>query len=265
MTDDLAARVWSLHVYPIKGCAATEVDELAVRPYGPAHDRDFLIVRPDGRFLTQREFPRMALIEPSLDALAEGKLRLSAPGQDELAVTVDTAGPERPVALCKWNGTGLDQGDEVAGWLSDFLASEVRLVRFPETVTRDTSVGAGQVHFADGFPILVTSTSSLDALNAQLDEPLPMDRFRPNVVIDGWRRPWTEDQVVDLPIGEVRLEIVKPCARCVVTTVDQRTAEKGREPLRTLGRTRRTDAGLIFGQNAVVRTPGTIRVADRLC
>jgi hypothetical protein len=207
----------------------------------------------------------MALIEPSLDGLAGGKLHLSAPGHDDYVTPVGVEGPVLPLTVWKWTGTGIDQGDEVAGWLSDFLGEQVRLVRFPVDVTRNTSIGDGQVHYADGYPILVTSTASLEALNAQLDEPLPMNRFRPNIVVDGWSLPWTEDRVTGMAVGaDVRLEIVKPCARCVVTTVDQRTAEKGREPLRTLGRTRRMDSGLIFGQNAVVRTPGVVRTADHI-
>lgn len=257
----MTARVESLHVYPVKSCAGASVDEFVLTPHGPEHDRDFLVVNPDGRFLTQREHPRMALVTPHLDAVVEGKLRLSAPGMDDVAIPVGD-GPLRDVVVWKWSGTGVDQGDEVAGWLSDFLGATVRLVRFPPGVRRDTSVGAGEVRYADGYPILVTSTASLDALNASLDEPLPMDRFRPNIVVDGWQTPWTEDRMTGLTVGGAAIEIVKPCARCVITTIDQLTSEKGREPLRTLGRTRRTERGLIFGQNAVVRTPGTIRVDD---
>ncbi|WP_163513097.1 MOSC domain-containing protein [Fodinicola acaciae] len=258
----MTARVESLHVYPIKSCAGTRVDEFVLTPHGPEHDRDFLVVNPDGRFLTQREHPRMALVTPSLDAVADGKLRLRAPGMDDFAMAVGD-GPLRDVAVWKWSGTGVDQGDEVAGWLSDFLGAAVRLVRFPPGVRRDTSVGGGEVRYADGYPILVTSTASLDALNASLDEPLPMNRFRPNLVVSGWPAPWTEDLTTGLAIGSgVTIEIVKPCARCVITTIDQRTAEKGREPLRTLGRTRRIKDGLVFGQNAVVRRPGVVRTGD---
>lgn len=252
--------VGSLRVYPIKGGQGTDVAAFDVTARGPRHDRSFLVVGPDGKGLTQREIPRLALIRPDLESIEQGKLKLSTPDGDEIVVPVVPEGRQLDITVHRWPGSGVDQGDDVADWVSAFLGKPFRLVGFPGDQRRPTLIGDGEVGFADAYPILVTSTSSLDDLNGRMAEPLPMERFRPNVVVDGWVSPWTEDDVVTMRVGDVVLDLVKPCDRCVVTTIDQQTAEKGHEPLFALAKFRRQAHGLIFGQNAVPRSLGTVRV-----
>jgi len=168
-------------------------------------------------------------------------------------------GPVRDVNVHRKPCRGVDQGDEAAAWFSSLLELECRLVRF--TGHRPTGRGGGEVAFADGYPVLLISQESLDDLNLRLDDPLPMNRFRPNLVVEGLGA-YGEDSVRLLRIGQAVVELVKPCARCVLTTVDQDTAAKGHEPLKTLAAFRNIDGGILFGQNGIPRTLGTVHVGD---
>ncbi len=154
---------------------------------------------------------------------------------------------------------GVDQGDEAAAWFADLLGRECRLVRFAGR--RETSRGGGVVQYADGYPLLLISKESLDDLNGRLAEPLPMNRFRPSLVVEGLGA-FGEDGARLLRIGGTLIEAIKPCTRCVITTTDQETGERGREPLRTLAAYRSGEGGLLFGQNCVPRTVGTLAVGD---
>jgi uncharacterized protein YcbX len=264
----MTAVVRELHVYPLKSGGGTPLSSAELLPEGFRHDRAFMLVRPDRRHLSQREIPRMALLRPSYDGVkltvelaAAG---LSAGDVTPLAHVAHSDGPAVDVTVHGKPCQGVDQGDEAAEWFTAALGRECRLMRF--TGQRPTSVGGGTVAYADGYPLLVTSVESLDELNSRLDEPLPMNRFRPGIVIEGLGA-WGEDSVRFLRIGDVELELVKPCTRCVITTTDQETAVKGREPLRTLAsyRTRTLpdgERGVVFGQNAIPRTLGTIGVGD---
>ncbi|MDN3353109.1 MOSC N-terminal beta barrel domain-containing protein [Actinomadura sp. DC4] len=261
----MTAVVRLLNVYPLKSAGGTRLMSAEVTPTGFRHDREFMLVRPDGARLSQREVPRMALLRPSYDG---GTLVVDAPGAvAPLVHEGRTEGTPREVRLPAGTCLGLDQGDEAAGWFGALLDVDCRLMRF--TGRRETARGGGTLTFADGYPLLVISAESLEDLNARLKSPLPMDRFRPNIVIEGLG-PYGEDSVDLLRIGDMEIELVKPCGRCVITTTDQNSAVRGREPLRTLAtyRTRRTDDGsraVIFGQNGIPRTVGTIRAGDRVC
>jgi uncharacterized protein YcbX len=265
----VSASITSLHVYPIKSCRGTSLETATVTPLGLADDRHWMLVRPNGRFVTQRELPRMALI--GVRARPEG-LTLSAPGMPELFVPRAAAGESRPVIIWKFEGFGLDCGSEAAAWVTKFLQTPLSLVAFdteaPRTCSEEWTQGVhAGTEFADGFPILVISRASLADLNSRLEKALPMERFRPNVVIDGVAA-FDEDRIHELRAGEVTLRLVKPCARCSITTTDQRIGEvDGVEPLRTLKEYRfdRTLRGVTFGQNAIV-TAGAgshLHVGDR--
>jgi hypothetical protein len=261
-----------LFIYPVKslrGCsvAAADLDDL-----GLVGDRRFLVVDHSGAFLTQRTLPRMALIATELQP---GSLRLTAPGAGTLTVNraTDPSAPRRTVTV--WSSTGLtaeDCGDEAAGWLSAFLNTPCRLVRagaaFHRPVSKPGKAQPGDVvAFADAYPLLVVSEASLAELNSRLvengGEPVPMDRFRPNLVVSGTSA-FAEDGWTRLRIGDVVLRAGGPCARCVVTTTDQLTAERGEEPLRTLAAFRRDPrqaSQVNFGQNLLLDTRrGTLRV-----
>lgn len=268
-----------LFVYPVKSLRGCAVAALAVDDLGGAGDRRFLVVDAAGRFLTQRTLPRMALIATALDA---DTLRLSAAGAGTLAVprAPDPRAPLRAVTV--WQSEGLpaeDCGDEAAAWLRAFLGQDCRLVRLgpacqrpirrPAGVQRSPAGAPPLVSFADAYPFLLISEASRADLNDRLaargEEPVPWDRFRPNLVVTGCS-PFAEDTWPRVRIGAVTFRAAGPCARCVVTTTDQQTAARGPEPLRTLAGYRRdpADTTLVnFGQNLIhENTTGTLHLGD---
>jgi uncharacterized protein YcbX len=252
----------SMIYYPIKACRGFEVDSALVERMGLEHDRRMMVVTPQGKFLTQREYPRLAWVMPSLN---EGVVTLSAPQFDSLRVAIRTSGASQPVDIWKSKGVAaIDQGDEAAEWFSTWLGTSVRLVHiadeFKRTLNPQYAVSeADHTGFADGYPILIISEESLADLNTRLETPLPMNRFRPNVVVKGCD-PYAEDTWNQIKIGDVKLAIVKPCARCLVTTIDKETLEKSKEPLKTLASYRRHTFGAIFGQNVIPFNSGRLRL-----
>lgn len=261
--------VHSLFIYPVKGCAAVELDASAVTATGLAHDREFMLVDEDGGFLSQRKARGMAVLRPRVfDAGA--RLAVSAPGQPELVHETRVDGPRRPVTVHLWQGEGCDQGDEAAEWFSRAMGRPCRLVRVPPDLERQRE-DEGLVGFADGHAVLVTSLSSLDGLNLRIvergGEAVPMNRFRPNVVVAGWPEPHTEDQVRRMAVGSAELGYARICVRCAVPTVDQETGLKaGHEPTRTLADYRRAEdgSGVTFGMKAKVLRTGDLAVGDKI-
>jgi uncharacterized protein YcbX len=250
----------SLHVYPIKSCGGFSPPQWEVDGFGLRYDRRWMVVDLAGEFMTQREEPRLALVRP---ALMDHSLVLRAPGMPEIAIPLEPHERGR-VPLRVWDDQteGVPVSPEAAQWLSRFLGKLVRLVFMPDDVVRPTdplyAVGY-RVSFADGFGFLLISEASLEELNRQLEQPLPMNRFRPNLVVRGCE-PFAEDGWGDLRLGDLELRVVKPCARCVTTTTDQDTAARGVEPLRTLATFRKRDGGVMFGQNVVHRGTGRLAV-----
>jgi uncharacterized protein len=260
----MRAAIAALIVYPVKSCRGIAVDQAAVTVRGLQRDREWLIVDSDGRFITQREVPQLALIVPSV---TDAALRLDAPGMSSMEVAHDATGASKVVTIFRDTLSAIDQGDAVARWLSAFLQQAVRLVRFDASVRRycnKTYAGETGAHtaFADGFPVLVIGDASLADLNARLPSPLPMNRFRPNIVVSGIDA-YDEDHIETITCGQVSLTLVKPCVRCQITTTDQATASVGVEPLPTLGTYRRSDSlgGVTFGMNAIVARGYGARIA----
>lgn len=267
----LKARIESLAFYPVKGCHRIECESVELTPSGVRHDRDWMIVDRGNRFITQRTDAVLATIVPALDDEA---LVLAAPGRPPLRVPLAFRGATRRVAIWKDHCAADDMGDEAAAWLGRIVGRPVRLVRFAvDGVRHADPVYARDDHapvrFADAYPVLVTHTASLAALNAALgrtsEAPLPMNRFRPNIVIDGLAA-WDEDRIDRLRIRDVLLRFAKPSTRCIVTTTDQESGTRGVEPLPTLRRLRwhRGLKGVIFGENATVLRPGIVRVGDEV-
>ncbi|MFV0137532.1 MOSC domain-containing protein [Streptomyces sp. HMX87] len=265
-------RLQSIHVHPVKAFRGQSLREAVVEPWGLAGDRRWMLVDDGGKVVTQRGQPRLALAAAEL--LPGGGLRLSAPGAQPLTVPVPRPAGTVSVELFRDKVEVVPaEGEAAHAWCSDYLGTAVRLVHMDDPATRrpvdpEYALPGETVSFADGYPLLVTTTASLDALNSLIargdhpDEgPLPMNRFRPNVVVSGTGA-WAEDDWSRITIGEVAFRVAKPCGRCVVTTTDQATARRGREPLHTLGRHRRSDGKLVFGQNLVPLGPGTVRVGD---
>ena len=252
----------SLTYYPIKACRGFEVSESRVERMGLADDRRMMVVTPEGKFLTQRERPRLALVTP---ALSNNSLTLSAPNFDSIQFPIQKSGTPTPVDI--WGSKGvhaIDQGEESAGWFSDWLGVSVRLVHVSDGYKRKsnpeyTVSAEDHTGFADGYPILIISEESLLDLNSRLDSVLPMNRFRPNIVVKNCE-PFAEDTWKRIRIGGVEMALVKPCPRCVVTTIDKETLEKSKEPLKTLSTYRNQEDGAMFGMNAIPLNEGEVKV-----
>jgi uncharacterized protein YcbX len=252
----------TLTFYPIKACRGFDVSAANVERMGLQHDRRMMVVTPEGEFLTQREHPKLALVTPTLN---DDNLTLSAPNFDSLSITIQRTGTPQPVNI--WDSRGvhaIDQGERAAQWFSDWLGAPVHLVHIAEGFQRKVSAthavnADDHTGFADGYPILIASEAGLADLNARLKTPVPMNRFRPNVVVKGCQ-PFAEDTWKRIRIGEVELAVVKPCARCVVTTIDKDTLAQSKEPLKTLNSFRKQDNGVMFGQNAIPLNEGILEL-----
>ena len=278
-TDDTAlhARLAQLFVYPVKSCAGVAVTEAELLDTGFDLDRAWMVVDERGQFVTQRELPRMALIRPQIKHL---EVVLRAPGMLALHLGINEV--DSPARVTVWKDTvdAWDMGGVAAQWFSDFLGRPgLRLVRFDPEVRRLASAKwTGEVQapieLADGFPLLVTSTASLAELNARLaavgHAPVGIERFRANIVLDGVHA-HDEDRVDELVVatagGEVRLKLVKPCARCPIPNVDPATGDSSPAVLDALQGYRadpRLDGALTFGMNAIVLAGAgqTLRVGD---
>ena len=263
--------VSSLHVHPVKSCRSVAVDETSFDAFGLVNDRRFLIVDAARNFQTQRSDAHIALIEARFD---ETSLVLQVAGAREFRLPLDTpSAGDRPVTVWRDTVPAGDMGDGVATWLSAVLGRPSRLVRADDTFERRLPVAripAAHVDvlapvpiaFVDAFPILVISEASLADLNSRLETPIPMNRFRPNIVVRGTDS-HEEDRWKIIRIGELEFRGGGDCGRCIVTTTDQATGERGPEPLKTLGKYRRDNHGAInFGQYLMHRGRGTIRVGD---
>jgi uncharacterized protein YcbX len=257
-------QVSSLHSYPIKSCAGISHDRLELDRFGPKGDRRHMIVDPNGQFITQRTEPRLALVHVSE---AEDHLELRAAGVPVVEVPLSRGGDRIHVEVWRFRGEAEGVDRDADEWLSAYLDRPVRLVRctedMPRIANRDWTSADAPVAFSDGYPILLISEASLDALNERIgdDSPLPMARFRPNVVVRGCDA-FAEDDWRTIQIGDQVIDVVKPCDRCAITTVDPDTAITGREPLATLATFRRSASGVLFGQNCVARGPGVLCTGD---
>lgn len=252
-----------LVVYPLKSAGGIELERGDVERHGLASDRRWMLADRNGGFVSQRTEPRMARLRVRRQRDA---LWITAPDQPPLRVASHPASA-RSVRAELW-GDGVDAmavDPHADAWFTRFLGREVRLVHVPDDRLRavDPSFAApgDRVGFADGFPFLLTSEASLQELNARLPAPVPMDRFRPNLVVRGFE-PFAEDGWSRIRIGALSFRVVKPCARCAITTVDQETAEVGREPLATLATFRRVGGKVLFGQNLIGDGTGTLNVGD---
>jgi uncharacterized protein len=258
-------RIKELHVYPVKGAAGISLGQADLDAFGIRHDRRWMIVAEgDGGFITQRNHPRLALLGTGLE---EEALVLRSPGAGELRLPLEAPpGPRRRVRVWEDEVEAVDAGDGAAALVSAHLAVAARLLYMPGDSFRQADLDyarpGDRVSFADGFPLLLISRQSLDELNRRLAEPVSMLRFRPNVVVDGAGQPHAEDRWRVVQLGAVECDVVKPCARCTVTTVDQATGVAGKEPLRTMADYRRWNGKVWFGQNVVHRSAGTLHVGD---
>lgn len=243
------------------------MQQAQVEERGFQYDHRWMLVDQAGEFLTQRQHPQLALLQVAL-----GKSELSVfskvdPSR-EIAFDLEmNSGKQMQVKVWGDELVALQVAPKVSAWFTDFLGMNVDLVVMPESSHRKLdpryAVQEESVSFADGMPYLIIGQASLDELNGRLVDPVGMDRFRPNLVFSGGAA-YAEDQFKQLQIGEVEFQVVKPCARCVMITVDQEKGTKGKEPLATLATYRSQGSKVYFGQNAVALTQGIVRVGDEL-
>jgi uncharacterized protein YcbX len=263
-SDELSVSISGLVVHPVKSCAGVELREALLIETGLEFDRAWMVVDAKGRFVTQRELPRMALIVPTLK---HSEVVLRAPGMLALHLAID--GVEEPTRVTVWKDevAAYDMGALAAQWFSDFLGQPCRLVRFdPEQKRLSNKQWTGDIDaenaFSDGYPILVASEASLADLNQRLAQrgaaPVAMNRFRPNLVLSGldaYGEDHLDEIAFDTPEGPVLLKLVKPCSRCTIPSVDPATGEQGHEPSDTLSTYRadaRLNGAITFGMNAVI-------------
>lgn len=262
----MTARLAVLTEFPVKSCAGNCVPEATVGPRGLAHDRRWMVVDPNGKFVTGRQSP--LLVRVNAQPIDAG-VRLSAPGLPTMDVAVP-AGRERRQATV-WSSIvdAADAGDAAAAWFSAVLKREVRLVYADESMRRPLdpkyATTGDETAFADGYPLLLLSQAACDELSVRVGKLMDPRRFRPNLLIDGVSA-HAEDGWKRIRIGTIEFEVVKACVRCVFTTVDPDSAEPdpASEPLSTLKTYRRGASGITFGQNLIPRGDGVLRVGDAL-
>ncbi len=262
------AHVSALNIYPVKGCRGMALERSPIGPRGLAFDREWMVVDGDGRFISQRGYPRLSHVDV---AVGEDGLALSADGGGAVRVAPDQGGGRMTVEIWRSELEALRQGPEADAFFSDLLGAELHLVRFAPDVVRACNPAFAQAGdhtaFSDGYPLLVTSETSLARLNEVITGrggvAVPMARFRPNIVVAGTEAD-IEDASRSLVVDNaIAIDLVKPCDRCLVTTTDQRTGERmGKEPLASLATYRQgllgeADRGVFFGQNGVARVSGS--------
>jgi uncharacterized protein len=247
-------RLTAIRRYPVKSCRGHDLDTATVEPWGLAGDRRWMLVDDEGVAVTARQQPRMLLVTP----LPHGDgLRVTAPGAAPLEVARPQAGPLIDVQVWADKVAAMPADGRAHDWFSAVIGVPLRLVHLDDPTRRPTDAGYGldadRVSFADGYPLLVATEESLSAVGSTLS----MIRFRPNLVVAG-ARAWAEDGWRRIRVGGATFRAVKGCSRCVLTTIDPDTAEKGHEPLRTLAALRRWDGKVWFGVNLVPDTPGAV-------
>lgn len=267
-----AITISELNCYPIKSCRGIPLEAAQIGPRGIQYDREWMFVNEDNTFVAQRGNPAIGTVGvPSLCliqiSISEHHLILSAPDMPTLLVQREEFGSIETVRVWDSVCSARYQGNKAAAWATEYISREVpgryKLVRMAHEETRASTTGIGQVAFSDGYPLLVISQASLDDLNSKMPDPVPMNRFRPNIVISGCDA-YDEDTMSDFRIGDVQFIGMNRCTRCVLTTIDQETGIKGKEPLSTLAKHRRSPDGVVFGRNFNHNGIGTISVGDTL-
>jgi uncharacterized protein YcbX len=252
--------VSQLSIYPVKSCRGITQQSTLFEDFGLEHDRRWMVVDENGVMLTQRKLSTMCLIDTGL---TDSGIALSTAEMQPLKVDIPTAANMSKVKVWEDECNAYDAGDEAANWLSQFLNVSCRLVYFPDNEFRQVDLDyaneGDKTAFSDGFPLLLISKASLDDLNNRLDNPITMNRFRPNIVVQGCQ-PYAEDSWKKIKIGNIVYSIVKPCSRCVIPSINPETAEREDEPTKTLITYRKRDNKIFFGQNVIAQANGQIEV-----
>ncbi len=256
--------VSGLYIYPVKSLGGFSLPAAKLTDRGFKYDRRWMLIDENNRFLSQREVSVMAFLNATI---REEHLLVTDKRTGEFIMVPYEPQTAETIMVSVWDDTCPAQrvSDEADAWFSQHLGISCRLVYMPDATQR--TVDANYAHnkeitsFSDGYPLLIIGQASLDDLNSRLTSPLPMNRFRPNIVFTGGL-PFQEDDMKQFNIGDIQFSGVKPCARCVITTIDQETAIKAKEPLKTLSTYRAKDHKIYFGQNLLFNGSGTISVGD---
>lgn len=256
-----------LYIYPIKSLGGISLMEARVENMGLQYDRRWMLIDEEGKFITQRKYAALALLQVSI---TDSGLRVNHKADPSLQLSfafTETTGEVIEVNIWDDQCQSVAVSEAADQWFSSYMNKAVRLVKIPEQEKRQVDPKYAKaneiVGFADGYPFLIISEASLTGLNSRLPEPVPMDRFRPNLVFSGGEA-HIEDQFGIFEIGQIKFKAVKPCARCVLTTVNQQTATKGAEPLKTLAAYRTINSKVMFGQNLLHHGDGTVHIGDEI-
>lgn len=262
----MKVKINSLFIYPLKSAAGIELKSMRLNHVGPDWDRHWMVVTDNGLFITQRTHPQLALIKT---AITDHFLELSAPQKNKIKIPLNLALTSSiNVSIFAQPAKGFDCGAEANAWISDFLGTNSKIVYYspqaPRHVSPKYSSGEQLVSFADGFPLLLTSTSTLDHLNSKMVSAVGMERFRPNIIVEGAEAD-SEDSWTHFKIGTIKFTNAKPCSRCKIITVDQQQGKAvDPSPLKTLQSYRSKDNKIYFGINLIHSGPGIINVGDDL-
>lgn len=258
-------KVTGLYIYPIKSLQGISLNEADVLERGFRYDRRWMIVDQANKLITQRTHPHISQVSISL---TEQSIIASYSDLSALEIPL-TLINNSPIEVTVWNDQveAIEASDEINEWFTAVVGQACKLAFMPEDALRpvnpERAVNNENVSFADGYPYLIISEASLEDLNSRMEVDLPMNRFRPNIVVDGCE-PYEEDTWEDIRIGELKFHVTHPCKRCVFTTVDQETGKKGAEPLKTLATYRREGNDVIFGVNTLALMKGRVHVGDLL-
>ena len=259
-----------IYIYPIKSLGGIRLEKSNITTRGLEHDRRFMLVDENGRFLSQREYPQLAIFQTEIEgdflAITNKKSNTSLRISLQYSILHSFS---HSIIVQIWDDetSAIEVNSEASNWFTQALGIPTRLVYMPEESLRKTDAqysltGEEITSFSDGYPILIIGQSSLNDLNSRLENPVNINRFRPNFVFTNGE-PFEEDAWHEFTVGNVRFFGVKPCARCIMTTIDQETGEKkGKEPLLTLNKYRKAGNRILFGQNALINQLGTVSVGD---
>lgn len=255
-------KIEALYIYPIKSLRGIKVPKATVLEKGFKFDRRWMLVDEQGVFITQRKHPELSKIDVELQS---NSIIVSCIDAEKTSVPLELQSGDL-MKVTVWGSTvdAIKASDEINNWFSNATGMKCSLVYMPENASRlINSKNETTVSFADGYPYLVLGQPSMDDLNNRMEKALPTHRFRPNIVFSG-ETPYDEDQWDKFTIGEVKFIGIKPCVRCIFTTIDQETGESGKEPLKTLSTYRNNGKGVILGLNAIAKSYGEIKVSDNL-
>ena len=254
-----------IFIYPVKSLPGISLEESIVEERGLKYDRRWMLVDNDNKFITQRYYPQMVFINVKIDG---GNLYFSHKSKFDLRISLNEF-PQKTENVQIWDDycNARIYDEEVNNWFSDAIGAECKLAYMPNITSRKTSTKyykkSKDVSFADGYPYLIIGESALEYLNSKLDKPVKMIQFRPNLVFSGGKE-HEEDRWKEIKIGKINFAVVKPCARCVITTIDTENGNKNKEPLSTLSRYRNFNNKILFGQNAIASSEGLLKLGDKI-